>query len=59
MTQEHVAYESGVSVRHLQKIEGGKVDVRVLTLSAIAKVLKSTPQRLLDAAEEPARRRKA
>jgi transcriptional regulator with XRE-family HTH domain len=58
-TQEHVAHEAGVSLRHYQKIEAGQIDVRLSTLFAIAAVLGRRPQQILDRAEElrPARRR--
>jgi transcriptional regulator with XRE-family HTH domain len=59
LTQEQVAYESGTSVRNYARIEAGAVNVRSLTLYEIAAVLKTTPARLFDAADEPGRRRKA
>jgi len=59
LTQEHVAYESGTSVRNYARIEAGTVNVRSLTLYEIATVLKTTPARLFDAADEGSRRRKA
>jgi transcriptional regulator with XRE-family HTH domain len=52
LTQETVAYESGTSVRNYARIEAGAVNLRVLSLFQIAAVLKTTPSRLLDAAEE-------
>jgi transcriptional regulator with XRE-family HTH domain len=48
LTQEDVAYESGISVRHYQKIEAGITDPRFLTLQALAKVLRITLPRLLE-----------
>jgi len=58
-TQEHVAHEARVSLRHYQKIEAGQIDVRLSTLFAIASVLDRRPQQILDRAEElrSARRR--
>lgn len=50
-TQEHVAHEAGISLRHYQKIEAGTIDIRLSTLSEIARVLDEKPQRLLDRAE--------
>ena len=47
-TQEDVAHESEVSIRHYQKIEAGGIDVRVSTLVAIATALGTTAQSLLD-----------
>lgn len=52
LTQEDVAYQSRVSVRHYQKLEAGGTDPRLTTLYALAKVLKTTAQRILDKAEE-------
>jgi transcriptional regulator with XRE-family HTH domain len=57
LTQEMIAYESGTSVRNYARIEAGTVNVRVLSLYQIATVLKTTPSRLLDAADEPSRRK--
>jgi predicted transcriptional regulator len=51
-TQEHVAHEAGVSLRHYQKIEAGTIEVRVSTLFQIAEVLKKKPQQLLDRADD-------
>jgi len=47
LTQETVAYEAGLSSRHLQKIERGIVDLKIQTLADIAPVLKTTPADLL------------
>lgn len=58
-TQEMVAYEGGTSVRNYARIEAGTVNLRVLSLYQIATVLKTTPPRLLEAADDsprPARR---
>jgi transcriptional regulator with XRE-family HTH domain len=55
LTQEMVAYESGTSVRNYARIEAGTVNLRVLSLYQIAAVLKTTPQRLLEAADNSPR----
>ena len=55
LTQEAVAYESGTSVRNYARIEAGAVNLRVLSLFAIAAVLKTTPAKLLDARDESIR----
>ena len=47
-----VAYESGTSVRNYARIEGGTVNLRVLSLYQIATVLKTTPPWLLEAADD-------
>jgi transcriptional regulator with XRE-family HTH domain len=52
LTQEDMAYESGISVRHYQKLEAGGTDPRISTLHALAKVLKTTVQRILDRADD-------
>jgi ribosome-binding protein aMBF1 (putative translation factor) len=57
ISQEGLAFESGVSLRHLQKIEAATVDVKVLTLHELATVLETTAGRLIDG-DEAARRRK-
>lgn len=54
-TQEHVAHESGTSLRHYQKIEAGAIDVRISTLFAIAAVLGMKPQKILEWADDLAR----
>jgi transcriptional regulator with XRE-family HTH domain len=59
LTQEHVAYESGTSVRNYSRIEAGTVNVRSLTLYELATVLETTPASLFDAADDLNRRRKA
>lgn len=55
MTQEAVAYESGTSVRNYARIEAGAVNLRILSLYSIAAVLRTTPPRLMDAADETTR----
>jgi transcriptional regulator with XRE-family HTH domain len=57
-TQEDLAYESGVSLRHLQKIEAGGTNPRLGTLLTIARILEIKPQRLLDRAEDLQRPRR-
>lgn len=39
-SQEAIAFASGVSVRHFQKIEGGQTNPATLTLLAIADALR-------------------
>lgn len=56
LTQEKVAFDSGVSVRNYARIEAGTVNVRVLTLYEVARVLGTTPGRLLDVTDETGRR---
>lgn len=51
-TQEHVAHEAHVSLRHYQKIEAGMIDVRISTLAQIATVLGKRPQQIYDKADE-------
>ena len=54
-TQEHVAHEAGISLRHYQKIEAGAIDVRLSTLRNVADVLSQRPQHIFDRADELAR----
>jgi len=56
MTQETVAYEAGLSNRHLQKIERGIVNLRIQTLADLAPILKTTPAELLAEAQGKPRR---
>lgn len=57
-TQEDLAHEADVSLRHLQKIEAAQTFPRLPTLFSIAHALGLKPQRLLDQAEEaPIKRR--
>ena len=51
-TQEHIAHESGVSLRHYQKIEAGGIDVRIGTLYAISAALGAKAQEILDRADD-------
>jgi transcriptional regulator with XRE-family HTH domain len=57
-SQESVAHDAGISLRHYQKIEAGEIDIRISTLFAIAKVLKVPPQVVLDRADELARKKR-
>ena len=50
-TQEDLAYEADLSLRHLQKIEAGQTFPRLQTLFAIGEALEIKPHRLLDRAE--------
>jgi transcriptional regulator with XRE-family HTH domain len=49
-TQEDLAYEAGISLRHLQKIEAGTTNPRLGTLFSIAAELGTTAHVLLKAA---------
>ena len=51
-TQEDLAYEAELSLRHLQKIEAGQTYPRLTTLLSVAAVLRTKAQRLLDRCEE-------
>ena len=53
-TQEDVAYEADVSLRHLQKIEAGSTNPRLGTLFSIATVLGTTAHELLEEAASTA-----
>ena len=57
-TQEDLAYEADVSLRHLQKIEAGATNPRLGTLLTLARILGVKPQRLLDSAEDLQRPRR-
>ena len=50
LTQEALAHEAGLSLRHLQKIEAGDSNPRLGTLFALAKRLDTTAHALLKAA---------
>jgi len=50
-TQEDLAYEAGVSVRHLQNLEAGNLNPGYLTLVAIASALFMPVSDLLESAE--------
>jgi len=47
MTQEEIAHSIGVTARHYQKIEAGRVNVTLRTLCGIADALKIAPGELL------------
>jgi|SRR5580704_1557597 DNA-binding XRE family transcriptional regulator len=51
MTQEEVAFDAGVSVRHLQSLESGQLNPSYLVLLAVSRALKVPVSRLLSAAE--------
>jgi len=55
MTQEDVAFEAGVSVRHYQSLEGGDLNPSYLVLLAVSRALNVSPARLISAAESLAR----
>lgn len=57
-TQEEIAHKAGISVRQLQKIEGGHYSPRLQTLLTLARALKTNAQSLLDRAEELQLRRR-
>lgn len=46
MTQEVLAHNSGLAVRHLQKIESGTLNVTVTTINKIASALNIHPSDL-------------
>lgn len=46
-TQRALSEGSGVKLRHLQEIEGGRVDIKIRTLGVIALGLGLTPHALL------------
>jgi transcriptional regulator with XRE-family HTH domain len=56
-TQEDLAYEAGVSVRHLQNLEAGTLNPGYLTLVAIASALVIPVSDLLEGAETKRRPR--
>jgi predicted transcriptional regulator len=58
ISQEGLAFATGISLRHLQRIEGGTIDLRVSTLYQIATALETTPAKLLGAGEDQGRRQK-
>lgn len=49
LTQEDVAHEAGLSVRHYQQLESGLGNPTFETLFNVARVLGQTVQQLLDA----------
>jgi transcriptional regulator with XRE-family HTH domain len=52
MTQEDVAFDAGVSVRHFQSLESGEVNPSYLVLLSVSRALKVSLSRLLSAADE-------
>jgi transcriptional regulator with XRE-family HTH domain len=48
MSQEQVAYLSGVHATEVSRIEGGKRDPRVSTVERLAKAVKLNPGELLE-----------
>jgi predicted transcriptional regulator len=56
ISQEGLAFETGISLRHLQRIEGGTIDLRVSTLYKVATALETTPAKLLG--QDQGRRKK-
>jgi predicted transcriptional regulator len=58
LSQEGLAFETGISLRHLQRIEAGAIDLRLSTLHKIATALETTSARLLAASEDHGRRKK-
>jgi transcriptional regulator with XRE-family HTH domain len=51
ITQEGMAHSCDMSLRHLQKIEGGQTNPRLGTLFEIARILKTTAHALLELAD--------
>jgi transcriptional regulator with XRE-family HTH domain len=47
-TQEELAYNSGISLSQIARIETGKINPTVCTLIIIAKTLKIKPTELMD-----------
>ncbi|MBX2914307.1 MAG: helix-turn-helix transcriptional regulator [Cyclobacteriaceae bacterium] len=47
-TQEELAYNSGISLSQIARIETGKINPTVCTLIVIAKTLKIKPTELMD-----------
>ena len=52
MTQEEVAFEAGISVRHLQALESGAMNPSYLVLLGVSHALKVSISRLLGSADE-------
>ncbi len=48
LTQSELSLRSTVKLRHLQEIEGGRVDIKIRTLGAIAMGLGIFPHKLLE-----------
>jgi transcriptional regulator with XRE-family HTH domain len=51
MTQEAVAFEAGISVRHFQELESGRLNPSYLMLRAVATAMKTTLVRILKAVD--------
>jgi ribosome-binding protein aMBF1 (putative translation factor) len=51
MTQEDVAFEAGISVRHYQSLEGADLNPSYLVLLSVSRALKISLARLLNAVE--------
>lgn len=47
LSQEALAFESGISRRHMTNIEMGRVDIKLSTLIKISKALSVLPNQLL------------
>ena len=47
LTQEQLAECIGLGVKHMQKIEAGKVDVTISMVAKLASVLRTVPDQLL------------
>lgn len=54
LTQEALAERANLSLRGLQEIEAGRVNVRITVLAAIAEALEVPPGALLKPAKMPA-----
>lgn len=52
LTQRELSENSGIKLRHLQEIEGGRVDIKLRTLGLIALGLGITPHVLLTPVQE-------
>jgi transcriptional regulator with XRE-family HTH domain len=51
MTQEAVAFGAGVSVRHFQELESGRLNPSYVTLRAVAAAMGTTLVRMLKAVD--------
>ena len=49
LTQEDVAYEAEVSIRHYQQLESGKMNPTLRTLYRVARVFGVPPNKLVEA----------
>lgn len=57
VTQEDAAHEAGLSVRHYQELESGRLNASYLTLRSVAAALGTTVADIARNAERPSRRR--